>query len=59
MQRCGDTPLLNFGVYGSPERQLLFGINDFTQAALNRDSRQAVPPLWQPMPQGDSRTGTA
>ena len=29
VQLCGDAHLLNFGFYGSPERQLLFGINDF------------------------------
>ena len=31
VQLCGDAHLLNFGFYGSPERQLLFGINDFDE----------------------------
>src|SRR5688572_28451407 len=26
---CGDAHLLNFGVYASPERELVFDINDF------------------------------
>jgi len=29
VQLCGDAHLLNFGFYASPERQLLFDINDF------------------------------
>ena len=31
VQLCGDGHLLNFGFYGSPERQLLFDINDFDE----------------------------
>ena len=31
VQLCGDAHLLNFGFFGSPERQLLFGINDFDE----------------------------
>jgi len=31
VQLCGDAHLLNFGFYGSPERHLLFGINDFDE----------------------------
>ena len=30
-QVCGDAHLLNFGVFGSPERRLVFGINDFDE----------------------------
>jgi uncharacterized protein (DUF2252 family) len=30
-QVCGDAHLMNFGVFGSPERRLLFGINDFDE----------------------------
>jgi uncharacterized protein (DUF2252 family) len=30
-QLCGDAHLLNFGAYASPERQLLFDINDFDE----------------------------
>ncbi len=30
-QICGDCHLLNFGAFGSPERHLLFGINDFDE----------------------------
>ncbi len=31
VQLCGDAHLLNFGVYASPERQMLFDINDFDE----------------------------
>lgn len=30
-QICGDAHLMNFGVYASPERHLVFGINDFDE----------------------------
>ncbi|GMQ84534.1 MAG: DUF2252 domain-containing protein [Acidimicrobiia bacterium] len=30
-QICGDAHLSNFGVYGSPERELVFDINDFDE----------------------------
>jgi uncharacterized protein (DUF2252 family) len=30
-QLCGDAHLLNFGVYASPERTLLFDVNDFDE----------------------------
>src|SRR5262249_4691793 len=31
VQACGDCHLLNFGGYASPERRLLFDINDFDE----------------------------
>ena len=31
VQLCGDAHLSNFGVYASPERQLLFDLNDFDE----------------------------
>jgi uncharacterized protein (DUF2252 family) len=31
VQLCGDAHLANFGVFGSPERKLLFDINDFDE----------------------------
>lgn len=31
-QICGDCHLLNFGAFGSPERNLLFGLNDFDES---------------------------
>lgn len=30
-QLCGDAHLLNFGIFGTPERTLLFGLNDFDE----------------------------
>src|SRR5690348_15293564 len=30
-QLCGDAHLLNFGVFASPERQLMFDLNDFDE----------------------------
>ena len=31
VQACGDAHLANFGLYASPERQLVFDINDFDE----------------------------
>jgi uncharacterized protein (DUF2252 family) len=31
VQLCGDAHLSNFGLFGSPERQLVFDINDFDE----------------------------
>ena len=31
VQLCGDAHLSNFGVFGSPERKLMFDINDFDE----------------------------
>ena len=31
VQVCGDAHLSNFGGFGSPERQLVFGLNDFDE----------------------------
>jgi len=31
VQLCGDAHLSNFGIYGSPERALLFDVNDFDE----------------------------
>jgi uncharacterized protein (DUF2252 family) len=33
VQLCGDAHLSNFGVFGSPERNLMFDINDFDETA--------------------------
>jgi uncharacterized protein (DUF2252 family) len=33
VQACGDAHLLNFGLFASPERTLLFGVNDFDETA--------------------------
>jgi uncharacterized protein (DUF2252 family) len=32
-QICGDAHMTNFGVFGSPERRLLFDVNDFDETA--------------------------
>jgi uncharacterized protein (DUF2252 family) len=31
VQLCGDAHLSNFGVFGSPEREMIFDINDFDE----------------------------
>jgi uncharacterized protein (DUF2252 family) len=31
VRRCEDAHLSNFGVYGSPERSLVFDLNDFDE----------------------------
>ncbi len=33
VQLCGDAHLSNFGVFGSPERNLVFDMNDFDESA--------------------------
>ncbi len=33
VQLCGDAHLMNFGVFGSPERRLVFDINDFDETS--------------------------
>lgn len=33
VQACGDAHLVNFGIFASPERELLFDINDFDETA--------------------------
>ncbi|MCO5301485.1 MAG: DUF2252 domain-containing protein, partial [Candidatus Nanopelagicales bacterium] len=33
VQACGDAHLANFGAFGSPERSLVFDINDFDETA--------------------------
>src|SRR3954454_20461075 len=49
VQLCGDAHLLNFGVFASPERTLLFDLNDFDETwpgpfewGLNRLATSAV-----------------
>jgi uncharacterized protein (DUF2252 family) len=34
VQLCGDAHLSNFGIFGSPERRLVFDINDFDETAF-------------------------
>ena len=33
VQLCGDAHLSNFGIFGTPERRLVFDINDFDETA--------------------------
>ena len=34
VQLCGDAHLMNFGAFGTPERRLVFDINDFDETAV-------------------------
>jgi uncharacterized protein (DUF2252 family) len=46
---CGDAHLGNFGFYASPERQLVFDLNDFDEAhpgAWEWDVRRLVASVW-------------
>ena len=62
VQLCGDAHLSNFGVFGSPERQLMFDINDFDETlpgrgsgmsnAWPRASRSRAATLGSPPPTG-------
>ena len=35
-QLCGDAHLSNFGVFASPERRLMFDLNDFDETLSGR-----------------------
>nr|WP_281169728.1 DUF2252 family protein [Gordonia hirsuta] len=35
---CGDAHILNFGLWASPERQLLFDARDFDETSPGRSS---------------------
>ena len=37
-QLCGDAHLSNFGLFASPERRLVFGVNDFDETLPARGS---------------------
>ena len=47
-QICGDAHLSNFGVFGSPERRLVFDCNDFDETNPDPGSgtSSASPPVW-------------
>src|SRR5882724_3845619 len=54
VQACGDCHLLNFGLFATPERHLVFDVNDF-------DETHAAPWLGRPRvrERGVARTATA
>ncbi|MEU7632814.1 DUF2252 family protein [Nocardia sp. NPDC049220] len=46
---CGDAPVSNFGLFGSPERRVLFDLNDFDEAYSapgEWDVRRLVASVW-------------
>ena len=43
VQLCGDAHLSNFGVFASPERRLLFDLNDFGRAGSNAGVDSGLP----------------
>ena len=50
VQACGDAHLLNFGVFASPERRLVFDVNDF-------DETLPAPFEWDVKRLGSERRG--
>ena len=44
VQLCGDAHLSNFGVFASPERRLLFDLNDFDETLRELRHRRPVRP---------------
>jgi uncharacterized protein (DUF2252 family) len=46
-QLCGDAHLSNFGVFASPERQLVFDLNDFDEPIPDHSSGMSsvLPPV--------------
>src|SRR5262249_56034210 len=50
-QLCGDAHLLNFGIFATPERGLVFGLNDFDETLpgpIHCDLTPLPPPLTLP-----------
>jgi hypothetical protein len=65
VQACGDCHLLNFGLFASPERRLLFDINDFDETLpapwewdVKRLAVSAVNPYLHHQFDGARRSGT-
>jgi len=72
VQCCGDAHLSNFGVFASPERRLMFDINDFDETlpgpwewdvkrlavSMLVDAPPGVPPVSR-TPEGFRRKTTA
>ncbi|QRK13805.1 DUF2252 domain-containing protein [Archangium violaceum] len=49
VQACGDAHLANFGVYATPERNLVFDVNDFDEtlpAPWEWDLKRLVASIW-------------
>ena len=44
-QLCGDAHLSNFGLYGSPERRLVFDCNDFDETLPSNGMSSASQPV--------------
>jgi Uncharacterized protein conserved in bacteria (DUF2252) len=63
VQACGDAHLMNFGGFATPERNIVFDINDFDETLpapwewdLKRGGRQRRYVLWRgPLPRGRRR----
>ena len=36
VQACGDCHLMNFGLFATPERNVVFGLNDFDETMPRR-----------------------
>jgi uncharacterized protein (DUF2252 family) len=49
VQLCGDAHLLNFGAFASPERRLVFDLNDFDETLPARSSGMSSG-WWQAWP---------
>jgi uncharacterized protein (DUF2252 family) len=43
VQACGDCHLLNFGLFATPERNLVFDINDFDETLPLRGNGTSAP----------------
>ena len=48
VQLCGDAHLSNFGVFGTPERQLIFDINDFDETPIGQSPVRRAAQLGPP-----------
>ena len=47
VQSCGDSHLMNFGGFGTPERRIVFDINDFDETHLAHGNGMSKD--WRPV----------
>jgi len=53
----GEAHPSNFGVDGSPERSLVFDLNDFDDRLTKKDRSRSTAPLWERLRRDASRCG--
>ena len=57
VQACGDAHLLNFGMFASPDRRLVFDVNDFDETLPARSSGTSS--AWRPASPSPPASGSS